>query len=336
MLRASSAPSPASMASRASSSLAGDASRSVRGSARAFARARRPRAMRCAAEIRTRDAVQRAAEELGISVTDARDERKLKRAFRASAMRTHPDIAGDSSVEAFKVVQGAYRTLRAAALELEGSAIAAAALVDEEGDVEWAEHDWRWKARYGDGGAAHGASTSRRKTEEEKRAEVRSQVNRMKFGDANGGVATKRGKRKIKPISQQRIPTAEEVRAMESDAKTAVGKGRASRSSTNSAHDALNAQLLGLHRKKNIKARVEGIKTEANGTEEAETELGVHYSTIRAIEDSEEERFLRLAKIAKEWRSKQANWRDSGNSDKMSPKELLQAAVQGASLGACA
>ena len=166
--------------------------------------------MRCAAEIRTRDAVRRAAEELGISVTDARDERKLKRAFRASAMRTHPDIAGDSSVEAFKVVQGAYRTLRAAALELEGSAIAAAALVDEEGDVEWAEHDWRWKARYGDGRGARGLDVEA-KTEEEKRAEVRSQVNRMKFADANGGVATKRGKRKIKPISQQRIPTAEEI-----------------------------------------------------------------------------------------------------------------------------
>ena len=155
-------------------------------------------------------------------------------------------------------------------------------------------------------------------------------------GEIRGRGRGERGKRTITPISQQRIPTAEEVRAMESDAKTAVGKGRASRSSTNSAHDALNAQLLGLHRKKNIKARVEGIKTEANGTEEAETELGVHYSTIRAIEDSEEERFLRLARLAKEWRSKQANWRDSGNSDKMSPKELLQAAVQGASLGACA
>ena len=293
--------------------------------------------MWCAAEIRTRDAVQRAAEELGISVTDARDERKLKRAFRASAMRTHPDIAGDSSVEAFKTVQGAYRTLRAAALEMEGSAIAAATLMDEEGDVEWAEHDWRWKARYGNGdAAAGGASTSRPKTEEEKRAEVRSQINRMKFGDLNGGVPTKRGKRKITPISQQRIPTAEEIRAMESDAKTAVGKGRASRSSSNSAHDALNAQLQGLHRKKNIKARVEGMKTGANMTEDTETELGVHYSMIRAIEDSEEERFLRLARLAKEWRSKQANWRESGTTNKMSPKELLQAAVQGASLGACA
>ena len=337
MLGARIAPSRASVASRASVSFTGDASRDVRGSARARGGARRPRAMWCAAEIRTRDAVQRAAEELGISVTDARDERKLKRAFRASAMRTHPDIAGDSSVEAFKVVQGAYRTLRAAALEMEGSAIAAATLMDEEGDVEWAEHDWRWKARYGDGdAAAAGASTSRPKTEEEKRAEVRSQMNRMKFGDLNGGVLTKRGKRKITPISQQRIPTAEEIRAMESDAKTAVGKGRASRSSSNSAHDALNAQLQGLHRKKNIKARVEGMKTGANMTEDAETELGVHYSMIRAIEDSEEERFLRLARLAKEWRSKQANWRESGTTNKMSPKELLQAAVQGASLGACA
>jgi hypothetical protein len=98
----------------------------------------------------------------------------------------------------------------------------------------------------------------------------------------------------------------------------------------------LNAQLQGLHRKKNIKARVEGMKTGANMTEDAETELGVHYSMIRAIEDSEEERFLRLARLAKEWRSKQANWRESGTTNKMSPKELLQAAVQGASLGACA
>jgi len=41
-------------------------------------------------------------------------------------------------------------------------------------------------------------------------------------------------------------------------------------------------------------------------------------------------------RLAKEWRSKQANWRESGTTNKMSPKELLQAAVQGASLGACA
>ena len=119
---------------------------------------------------------------------------------------------------------------------------------------------------------------------------------------------------------------------MDSNAKTSYGKGRASRSSTNSAHDALSAQLEGLHRKRNIKARMEA--PEVSPDEEAHT--GVHYSTIKAIEDSEEERFLRLAKLAREWRSKQASWRETGSSDKMTPKELLQAAVQGASLGACA
>jgi len=46
------------------------------------------------------------------------------------------------------VVQSAYRTLRASLLEAEGSSSAAAALEDD--DVEWAEHDWKWKARYGD------------------------------------------------------------------------------------------------------------------------------------------------------------------------------------------
>jgi len=56
-------------------------------------------------------------------------------------LKTHPDIAGNSSAAAFKVVQGAYRTLRAALLEDEGSGAAAAALDDD--DVEWYEHDWR-------------------------------------------------------------------------------------------------------------------------------------------------------------------------------------------------
>ena len=303
------------------------ASARERGNARRMARrgGRATTTTTTTCEIRTRDAVEKACAELEISMGDARDERKLKRAFRASAMRTHPDIAGDASGEAFKRAQSAYRTLRVALLEREGSPSAAAVLGED--DVEWAEHDWRWKARYGDG---REEATSRRKTEEERRGEVAAQLNRMKAGDL--GAAKKRGKRVIKPIAAQRIPSAEEIAAMDSNAKTSFGKGRASRSSTNSAHDALSAQLEGLHRKRNIKARMEA--PEVSPDEEAHT--GVHYSTIKAIEDSEEERFLRLAKLAREWRSKQASWRETGSSDKMTPKELLQAAVQGASLGACA
>jgi uncharacterized OsmC-like protein len=87
-----------------------------------------------------------------------------------------------------------------------------------------------------------------------------------------------------------------------------------------------------LHRKSRIKARVEA---DSRAEEDLE-KVAVHYSTIKELEDSEEERFLRLARLAREWRAKQATWRETGGQDKMTPKELLQAAVQGASLGACA
>lgn len=287
------------------------------------------RGARVTSEIRTRDAVERAASELGISVSDARDERKLKRAFRAAALRTHPDIAGTRSAEAFKATQAAYRALRAAALETEGDALGAAAL--EEDDAEWAEHDWRWRSRMARNGDAE---TSRRKTEEERAAEVRARLDFMKAqaaGEAQGP-ARKRGKRVIKPISQQRLPTAEEIAAMEKEVKSSLGKGQASRSSMNGAHDVLSAQLNGLHRVSRLKAKGDADMSDIENSEKYAT----HYTTIKQIEDSEEERFLRLAKLAKEWRAKQAQWRYSGSTQKMTPKELLQAAVQGASLGACA
>lgn len=252
-----------------------------------------------------------------------RDERKLKRAFRAAALKTHPDIAGNSSAAAFKVVQGAYRTLRAALLEDEGSGAAAAALDDD--DVEWSEHDWRWKAKYG---SAKNPEVMRQHTTEERAKRVAEQLGRLQMGEKK----VKRGKRVIKPISQQQIPTEEEIAAMDSNAKCTVGKGQASRHSSNSAHDVLNSQLQGLHRKSRIKARVEA---DSRAEEDLE-KVAVHYSTIKELEDSEEERFLRLARLAREWRSKQATWRETGGQDKMTPKELLQAAVQGASLGACA
>jgi curved DNA-binding protein CbpA len=253
-----------------------------------------------------------------------RDERKLKRAFRAAALKTHPDIAGDSSVEAFKVVQGAYRTLRAALLEEEGSGAAAAALDDD--DVDWAEHDWKWKAKYA---SSSDPEVMRKHTQEEKARAVAEQLSRMAVA---GEMRKKKGKRVIKPISQQRIPSAEEIAAMDSNAKVKIGVGQSSRHSSNGAHDALNSQLQGLHRKSRIKARV------AEGAVEDDeiVDVGVHYSTIKAIEDSEEERFMRLARLARDWRKKQGSWRESGTEVKMTPKELLQAAVQGASLGACA
>lgn len=281
-------------------------------------------------EIRTRDAVERAAALLGVSERDAKDARTLKRAFRAAALKTHPDIAGTRSAEAFKATQAAYRTLRAAALETEGEIGAASAL--EEDDVAWVEHDWKWRSRMHGGDA----ETSRKKTDEERRAEAFARLEFVKASaegrvrEGEGG-PKKRNKRVIKPISQQRVPTKEEIAAMESGSTAVpIGKGQASRSSTSGAHDALSSQLDGLHRVSRMRRR------ESVGVTDEAEKYATHYSTIKAIEDSEEERFLRLAKLAQEWRSKQAKWRETGSTQKMSPRELLQAAVHGASLGACA
>ena len=55
------------------------------------------------------------------------------------------------------------------------------------------------------------------------------------------------------------------------------------------------------------------------------------------LEDSEEERFMRLARVAKEWRDKKGgakSWRETGSmseDDKMTPRELLLAAVESVS-----
>ena len=57
------------------------------------------------------------------------------------------------------------------------------------------------------------------------------------------------------------------------------------------------------------------------------------------LEAAEEERFMRLARMAKDWRDKKGGvhtWRDTGSmsdDDKMTPRELLLAAVESVSLG---
>ena len=76
-------------------------------------RGRRKRVTIIKNEIRTSDGNSKAARVLGLSLAEAKDERKLKRAYRRHALRTHPDTGGKSaSAEAFQEVQKAYRTLR--------------------------------------------------------------------------------------------------------------------------------------------------------------------------------------------------------------------------------
>ena len=155
----------------------------------------------------------------------------------------------------------------------------------------------------------------------------------------------------------------EENKAFAYNARAVRGY-QSDRHSTETAHERLNAQLAGLHRKKVIRARAMGIETEA------ESGSGVGHKTGREedpdaesrrrenkawaaraarfyggaglqLEESTPERFLRLAKLAKEWRDQRSQNSFSqalfsSAEEKMSPKELLQSAVEGASLGACA
>jgi len=123
------------------------------------------------------------------------------------------------------------------------------------------------------------------------------------------------------------------------------------RHSTESAHERLNSQLAGLHRKKVIRARAFGSSAEETAARTSaarrsgdehevrdETNAARFYGGVGLqLEESTPERFLRLAKLAREWRE-QRSMSDaifSADIAKPSAKELLQAAVEGVSLGAC-
>jgi len=123
------------------------------------------------------------------------------------------------------------------------------------------------------------------------------------------------------------------------------------RHSTESAHERINSQLAGLHRKRVIRARAMGVDVDAEARRSArraaESEREVRDETNSArfyggvglqLEESTPERFLRLAKLAKEWREARSMSDAIFSADQIKPsaKELLQAAVEGASLGACA
>ena len=334
-------------------------------------------------EIRTTDGNSKAARVLGLSLAEAKDERKLKRAYRRHALRTHPDTGGKSaSAEAFQEVQKAYRTLRLEIASPDNEALTKEMSKDE----EWEVHDWRWKVKYEKEKALDrnvNAKSQRKREEAFRRVEEMKRMAKMKEefdpaatasntakagagntgagaggggGEGEGNLfpsrANKKKKRVIKPISKQSSPMenfqkvqeAEKERLkIEAEAKEqrinfkAFGGPDASKSSTNAAHDTLNAQLEGLRRKHVLKTRYDN---HTNTPSEVEREKAKSIRKYQLeLEDSEEERFMRLARVAKEWRDKKGgakSWRETGSmseDDKMTPRELLLAAVESVSLG---
>ena len=334
-------------------------------------RGRRKRVTIIKNEIRTSDGNSKAARVLGLSLAEAKDERKLKRAYRRHALRTHPDTGGKSaSAEAFQEVQKAYRTLRLEIASPDNEALTKEMSKDE----EWEEHDWRWKVKYDKEKALDrnvNAKSQRKREEAFRRVEEMKRMAKMKeefdsaamaSNTAKAGAggegnlfpsrANKKKKRVIKPISKQSSPMenfqkvqeAEKERLkIEAEAKEkrinfkAFGGPDASKSSTNAAHDTLNAQLEGLRRKHVLKTRYDNHTSTPSEVEREKAKSIRKYQL--ELEDSEEERFMRLARVAKEWRDKKGgakSWRETGSmseDDKMTPRELLLAAVQSVSLG---
>ena len=220
--------------------------------------------------------------------------------------------------------------------------------------------------------------------EAERKATVKAQLSAM------ASAPTRRKRRVVKPLSKQPTPAETAVQFTEAVAPAAEAEGdcpsdgcstdawndapsetedeastrarharetrrvrgyQSDRHSTESAHERLNSQLAGLHRKKVIRARATGKAAEettsrTNAARRSGDEHEVRDETNAArfyggvglqLEESTPERFLRLAKLAREWREQRSLSDAIFSADVIKPsaKELLQAAVEGVSLGAC-
>ena len=220
--------------------------------------------------------------------------------------------------------------------------------------------------------------------EAERKATVKAQLSAM------ASAPTRRKRRVVKPLSKQPTPAEIAVQFTEAAAPAAEAEGdcpsdgcstdawndapsetedeastrarharetrrvrgyQSDRHSTESAHERLNSQLAGLHRKKVIRARAAGENAEetASRTNAArrsgdehevrdETNAARFYGGVGLqLEESTPERFLRLAKLAREWREQRSLSDAIFSADVIKPsaKELLQAAVEGVALGAC-
>ena len=155
-------------------------------------------------EIRTTDGNSKAARVLGLSLAEAKDERKLKRAYRRHALRTHPDTGGKSaSAEAFQEVQKAYRTLRLEIASPDNEALTKEMSKDE----EWEEHDWRWKVKYDKEKALDrnvNAKSQRKREEAFRRVEEMKRMAKMKEEFDPAATASNTAKRSRKYRSRSR------------------------------------------------------------------------------------------------------------------------------------
>jgi|TARA_B110000977_G_scaffold12890_1_gene16368 hypothetical protein len=279
-------------------------------------------------------------------------------------------------VEKFNELQEAYRVL---ASDDNGFA-------DLPDDLEWSTHDWRWAARYKGTGDVD-EDDFKKMEETERKAKLEQQLAQM----AGAPTRRRRRVVKVLSKEPTPVPSAAQFTEVKKDADADEGEDcpsdgcssddmfdekdldsmteeqrhaytafqarktrgyQSDRHSTESAHERLNSQLAGLHRKKVIRQRATGEVFEDENRYAGsaarydskehivrdETNSSRFYGGVGLqLEESTPERFLRLAKLAREWREQRSLSDAIFSADiiKPSAKELLQAAVEGVSLGAC-
>lgn len=340
------------------------------------------------AKIWTDDGRRRAAELMGLTREEASDGKRLKRAFRKLCLRYHPDIAREEgAVEKFQELQEAYRVLAGdgeGVLDVALPDDAEWSAHDDRWAARYRRHpddDGGSVSRETDHFSSGVPFDDTARSRDVRKARLEAQLSAM------AAAPTRRKRRVVKPLSArpaeaavtftEAAPAGDEGdcpsdgcstdawdeapspdAAPEDDASKQARHARearrtrgyqSDRHSTESAHERLNSQLAGLHRKKVIRARAAGEEETASRTSAArrsgdehevrdETNAARFYGGVGLqLEESTPERFLRLAKLAREWREQRSLSDAIFSADiiKPSAKELLQAAVEGVSLGAC-
>eukprot|EP00242_Pyramimonas_sp_CCMP2087_P007488 CAMPEP_0198213580 /NCGR_PEP_ID=MMETSP1445-20131203/28948_1 /TAXON_ID=36898 /ORGANISM="Pyramimonas sp., Strain CCMP2087" /LENGTH=287 /DNA_ID=CAMNT_0043888245 /DNA_START=461 /DNA_END=1324 /DNA_ORIENTATION=+ len=276
------------------------------------------------------NARQEACELLGLKEGESKQE--IKHAFRRLALRYHPDVSqehGDTT-EHFVKLQRAYLLLTSTNKDADLSTL--------EENFDWSEHDFFWMSKFD-----QVDNVGRKKTREQTQAQVQFQLQGL-------GKPLKKNRRRVVPMhaskEQAWPPEAEEDQTeADTELQPAFRAGPVSaKSSTPESHERLKAHLTGLKRAAILRKKVKCSRPEHEDEECVPSDFeSLTDGTFKVEAVTEvEKRFLRLAKLAQEWRRSSKKDFDLGHENEnwekekrqASAREALQAAVQGVAIGA--
>jgi len=298
------------------------------------------------------------------------DKSLIKSAFRRLALRYHPDVSKEADAEAmFLKLQKSYLLL----INQDDDNDLDHASTSTEGE-DWTDHDFMWKWKY----EKHGFKKSR----EQQQAQVRSQLHGIGHNQTRRKRRSVRQPARTTPVPPPppmptyvkgcKIPVVEAEAEAAAEVEEAVGEQRggsgsgqdgrtrqrnagpsSQRASTPGAHERLGKQLKGLRRAASMRLRKFSRSGRAPYAPEPPM-VRVPLADVFHAEavTEEEKRFLRLARLAQEWRDSNRHQLGHlsflGNSacdhtiefdeieeKRIPPREAMLAAVMGVAIGAC-